>query len=196
MKIVNRCGALLRIFVAMGAGALLMSAIAGQAAAQGNSNKLKFSGGIGAIPVSSVSCVPAATPCVMPPATSLTVTQNTVRGQAPAGQIWLLNTLDATVNTDGSINVSGNLVLGGGNDAGGIPATAPKLFATLSCSDVSPFALSSTPIPGTSPTLSPNGDFQFNAKLTPTPTLTSCPNPLLLVQSQTNNHWFALGFVK
>jgi hypothetical protein len=197
MNIVNRCSALARILVAAAAGGLLMWAIAGPAVAQGNSNKLKFSGGIGAIPVSSVSCVPSATPCVMPPATSLTVTQNTVRGQAPAGQIWVLNKLDATVNANGSINVSGNMVLGGGNTAGTAPAAA--LFATLSCSSTSPFSLFSTPIPGTLPTLSPNGDFQINAVLSgPSgpPTLTSCAQPLLLIQSQTNNHWFALGFVK
>jgi hypothetical protein len=124
------------------------------------------------------------------------VTQNTVRGQAPAGQIWLLNQLDATVNADGSINVSGNMVLGGGNSAGPVTAPAAALFATLSCSSTSPFSLSTTPIPGTLPTLSPNGDFQINAVLSPPPTLTSCAQPLLLIQSQTNMHWFALGFVK
>jgi hypothetical protein len=43
--------------------------------------------------------------------------------------------------------------------------------------------------------VSPNGNFQINAMLAPPPTLAgnSCPNPLLLIQSATNGHWFALG---
>jgi hypothetical protein len=196
MKIADRGDALVRVFVAVAAGALLMSAIAGPATADdNNSNKpvLTFNGGIGVIPVSSVSCVPSATPCVMPPATTLTVTQNTVRGQTPAGQIWVINQLNAQVFANGSIKVSGQgLVLGGGNTAGGAPAAA--LFATLSCSSTSPFSLSSTPIPGTLPTLSPNGDFQIDAMLSPAPVF-PCASPLLLIQSQTNMHWFALGIV-
>jgi len=202
MKIVNQCCALVRIFVAVAAGALLMSAIAGPAVAQRNSSKLKFSGGIGVIPVSNVTgCPTSKPPTVPPPCVTSTATTppvevvlNYVRGQPPAGQIWVLNQLDATVNADGSINVSGNIVLGGGNTIGGAPAAA--LFATLSCSSTSPFGLSSTPIPGTLPTLSPNGDFQINAMLSPTPALASCTQPLLLIQSQMNMHWFAVGLVK
>ena len=89
---------------------------------------------------------------------------DTVSGQTHAGQIWVINQLNAQVFANGSIKVSGpGLVLGGGNTAGGAPAAA--LFATLSCSSTSPFSLSSTPIPGTLPTLSPNGDFQIDAML-------------------------------
>jgi hypothetical protein len=204
MKIVDRYGGLVRVLVTVAASALLMSAVADPAAAQGNSAKLKFSGGIGVIPVSNVTCSPVSTPPDTCTGTGVTVTvsPNIVRGQQPAGQIWLLNQLAGTVNTDGSINVSGNLVLGGGNGAGGVPATTTALYATLSCSSSTSnpptsFLLSSTPMTGgTLPTLSPNGDFQINAKLSPTPNLNSCPQPLLLIQSATNNHWFALGFVK
>jgi hypothetical protein len=81
------------------------------------------------------------------------------------------------------------LVLGGGNNAGGVPAGL-SVFATLSCSASGNFALSSTPLAGVA--VSPNGNFQINAMLAPKPTF-PCPNPLLLIQSATNGHWFALG---
>jgi hypothetical protein len=207
MKIIDRYGALVRAFVTVAASALVMSAVAGPAAAQGNSAKLQFSGGIGVIPVSNVTCSPVTTTPETCTGTGLTVTvtANIVRGQQPGGQIWLLNQLAGTVNTDGSINVSGNLVFGGGNNAGtgnSPTGAAVQLYATLSCSSsaTSPptsFLLSSTPMTGTAlPTLSPNGDFQISAMLSPPPNLTSCPQPLLLIQSVSNKHWFALGFVK
>jgi hypothetical protein len=202
MKFANRYGELARVFVAVAASALVMSAVAGPAAAQGNSAKIQFSGGIGVIPISNVTCSPVVTTTPPTPETctgsglTVAVTPNTVRGQPPAGQIWLLNNLAGTVNTDGSINVSGNIVLGGGNSAGPGTAPAAALFATLSCSSASPYSLSSTPVTGTLPTLSPNGNFQINAKLSPTPNLSTCAQPLLLIQSVLNNHWFALGFVK
>jgi hypothetical protein len=198
MKIVDRCDALVRVFVAVAAGALLVSAIAGPAAADGNnSNKpvLTFNGGIGVIPVSSVSCVPSATPCVTGSTVTVTVNQNVVRSQTPAGQIWVINQLNAQVSANGSITVYGKgLVLGGGNNAGGIPTTTPPLavFATLSCSSSPNFALSTTTLTGVA--VSPNGDFQINDMLTPTPTF-PCASPLLLIQSASNSHWFALGIV-
>jgi hypothetical protein len=197
MKIVNRCCALVRIFVAVAAGASFMSAMVGAAAAdEHNPSKpvLTFNGGIGVIPVSSVSCVPSATPCVMPPATTLTVTQNTVRGQIPAGQIWVINQLNAQVFANGSIKVSGRgLILGGGNSAGGVPSGL-MVFAQLSCSSSGTFALSLTSTVGVP--VSSSGDFQINDVLTPTPTFTSCASPLLLIQSTAlGMHWFALGIV-
>jgi hypothetical protein len=115
-----------------------------------------------------------------------------VRGQAPGGQIWTINKLKATVNADDSIQVSGNgLVLAGGNNAGGVPAGL-MVYATLSCLSTGTFALSSTPLTGVA--VSPTGDFQINDMLSQ-PLPAACPNPLLLIQSATNNHWFALGFV-
>jgi len=83
---------------------------------------LKFKRGIGVIPVSSVTCVPSATPCVIGPNVTVTVNQNVVRGQQPAGQIWVIDELDAQVSATGNITVRGEgLVLGGGNGAGGYP---------------------------------------------------------------------------
>jgi hypothetical protein len=115
-----------------------------------------------------------------------------VRGQQPGGQIWTINKLQATVNTNGKVQVSGKgLVLAGGNNAGGIPAGL-KVFATLSCLSTGTFALSSTSLTGVA--VSPIGDFQINDTLS-SPPPAACPNPLLLIQSATNNHWFALGIV-
>ena len=162
--------------------------------AAADDTSLKFKGGIGVIPVSSVTCVPSATPCVTGPTVTVTVNQNVVRGQQPAGQIWVIDELDAQVSANGNITVHGKgLVLGGGNGAGGVPAGL-NVFATLSCLSTSPFGLS---ISSTSPagvTVSPNGNFQINGMLSPTPTF-PCASPLLLIQSAANSHWFALGIV-
>jgi hypothetical protein len=137
--------------------------------AAADDTSLKFKGGIGVIPVSSV-----------------------VRGQQPAGQIWVIDDLDAQVSANGNITVRGKgLVLGGGNGAGGVPA-GTNVFATLSCLSTSPFGLSSTSPAGVP--VSPNGNFQINGVLSPPPTF-PCASPLLLIQSAANSHWFALGIV-
>jgi hypothetical protein len=153
---------------------------------------LKFKGGIGVIPVSSVTCVPSATPCVSGPAVAVTVTQNVVRGQQPGGEIWVIDDLEAQVGANGNIMVHGKgLLLGGGNGAGGVPA-GTNVFATLSCLSTSPFALSSTSPAGVP--VSPNGDFQISGMLSPAP-MFPCTSPLLLIQSAANSHWFAFGIV-
>jgi hypothetical protein len=152
---------------------------------------LQFNHGIGVDPVSNVTCVPSATSCTTGSSVAVKVTENTVRGQIPGGQIWVINKLKAQVSANGSIQVSGKgLVLGGGDSAGGMPAGL-AVYATLSCLSTSPYALSSTKFAGV--TVSPTGDFQINDMLTPAPTF-PCANPLLLIQG-TNGHWFALGIV-
>jgi hypothetical protein len=152
---------------------------------------LTFNRGIGAIPVSSVTCVPSATPCVTS-SSVVTVNQNVVRGQQPGGQVWVIDELNAQVSASGNITVHGKgLVLGGGNGAGGI-AAGTNVFATLSCLSTSPFGLSSTSPAGVP--VSPNGNFEINGTLSPTPTF-PCASPLLLIQSAANAHWFALGIV-
>ena len=110
MKIVDRCDALVRLFVAVAAGALLMSAIAGPAAAQNannnsnnnNSNKpvLTFKGGIGVIPLVSVTGCAATPPACVE-------NLNVVRGVAPGGVPWVINQLKAQVFANGSIKVFG-----------------------------------------------------------------------------------------
>jgi hypothetical protein len=153
---------------------------------------LKFKRGIGVIPVTSVSCVPSATPCVTGSAVTVTVTQNVVRGQQPGGEVWVIDDLDAQVSANGNIMVRGTgLLLGGGNGAGAVPAST-NVFATLSCQSTPPFALSSTS-PGGVP-VSPNGNFQISGMLSPAPTF-PCASPLLLIQSASNAHWFAFGIV-
>ena len=183
----NRC-ALVRVFAAVAASAFLMSATAGPAAADDKGNNkpsLTFNHGVGVDPL----LCPASGVC----AGTGTVILNVVRGQQPGGQIWTINKLNATVNTDGSIQVSGKgLVLAGGNGAGGIPAAGLNVYATLSCLSTGTFALSSTPLTGVA--VSSTGDFKINDKLS-SPLPAACPNPLLLIQSTTNNHWFALGIV-
>src|SRR5512134_2337411 len=71
---------------------------------------VKFKGGIGVIPVSSgVGTAP----------TAEVVNRNIVRGVQPAGQIWVIDDLDANLKTNGDIKVNGKgLILGGGNNAG------------------------------------------------------------------------------
>ena len=49
---------------------------------------VRFKGGIGVLPVSNVAVV-TSRPLVV------TVTQNTVRGVNPAGQLWVIRDLDA-----------------------------------------------------------------------------------------------------
>jgi hypothetical protein len=157
--------------------------------AAADDTSLKFRGGIGAIPVSSVTCVPSATPCVTG-SEVVTVNQNVVRGQQPAGQIWVIDRLDAEVNANGNIRVHGNgLILGGGNGAGTAPAGL-NVLATLSCLSLSPYGLSSTAPAGVA--VSPEGNFEINGTLSPKPTF-PCTSPLLLIQSTANLHWFALG---
>jgi hypothetical protein len=148
---------------------------------------LQFNHGIGVDPV---TCPAPTTPT--PCAGTGTVVLNVVRGAQPGGQIWAINKLKAQVSANGSIQVSGKgLVLGGGNNAGQAPAGL-MVFATLSCLSSGTFALSSTNLKGVA--VSPTGDFQINDTLSSPPPVT-CPNPLLLIQSATNLHWFALGVV-
>jgi len=159
---------------------------------------LKFKGGIGVIPTSSVTCSPSVSPsapsCTTSSTVSVTATQNFVRGQTPGGQIWVIRELDAEVSANGNITVHGKgLLLGGGNSAGGVPAGL-SVFATLSCSSTGTFGLSSTNFTGVA--VSANGNFQINGTLSPTPTFPSCTSPLLLIQSTAmGHHWFALGIV-
>jgi hypothetical protein len=158
--------------------------------AAADDTSLKFRGGIGAIPVSSVTCVPSATPCVTGTGVTVTVAQNVVRGQQPGGQVWVIDQLDAEVSANGNIRVHGSgLLLGGGNGAGAVPAGL-NVLATLSCLSSPPFGLSSTAPAGVA--VSPDGDFEINGMLSPKPTF-PCASPLLLIQSAANLHWFALG---
>jgi hypothetical protein len=79
---------------------------------------VKFKGGIGVHPVSNVSGAQNAN------GSFPDVTRNVVRGVNPAGQVWVIDKLDAKVKTNGEINVKGEgLILAGGNNAGASDGT-------------------------------------------------------------------------
>lgn len=143
--------------------------------------KLRFKGGIGVHPVSNVV---AGTPVV--------VNRNIVRGVQPAGQIWVIDKLDAKVSAGGRITVEGKgLVLGGGDSAG--RATGQAVLATLICQPLAPFTESRTSSAGV--TLSPNGDFTINDTLSPLPP-DICISPMLLIRNAANLGWFAVGIFR
>jgi hypothetical protein len=142
---------------------------------------VKFEGGIGVIPVSSGQGTDA---------TATTVTRNIVRGVQPAGQVWVIDHLEAKVTTDGRIKVEGErLVLGGGNNIG--RATGQHVFATLLCGAAAPFTEHSSHLAGVP--LAPNGDFRIDDVLSPAPT--TCDNPVLLIRNAANGNWFAAGIL-
>jgi hypothetical protein len=147
----------------------------------------KFKGGIGVHAVSNVTVVTG-------PPLVVTVTQNIVRGVNPAGQIWVIDELDAKVKTNGDIKVKGQgLILGGGNNAG--RATGQNVFATLICEAApGPFTQRSTNPAGV--TLADNGDFKIDDVLTPLPPA-DCASPMLLIRNAdpTSLAWFAAGIL-
>jgi hypothetical protein len=143
---------------------------------------VKFKGGIGVHPVSNVAVV------VGPPL-AVTVNQNIVRGVNPAGQIWVIDKLDARVKTNGDIKVKGKgLILGGGNNAG--RATGQSVFATLICEAAAPFTERSTNLDGVP--LTANGDFEIDDVLMPPPE-GGCASPMLLIRNASGQTWFAVG---
>ena len=145
---------------------------------------VRFKGGIGVHPVSNVAVVTS-------PSLVVTVTQNTVRGVNPAGQIWVIRDLDASVKTNGDIKVEGKgLILGGGNTVG--RATGQSVFATLICEGSAPFTLRNTTQTGV--LLADNGDFKIDDVLVPLPPAT-CASPMLLIRTAGSGNWFAAGIL-
>jgi hypothetical protein len=169
----------------------------------------QFKGGIGVHPISTIAGCPGNVtppqPCltdpdsdtVTPSPASPTVSFNIVRGVHPAGQIWVINDLVATVQTSGKITVNGKgLVLAGGNNLGRTPTPALSVIATLICETAAPFTEHTTA--GAGVLLSPTGDFQINDTLSPPPPAT-CASPMLLIRNAATaaggfpNTWFAGG---
>ena len=143
---------------------------------------VKFKGGIGVIPVSNVTVA----------GTVVTVSSNIVRGVNPAGQIWVIDELDAKVKTNGDVKVNGKgLILGGGNSTG--RATGQIVFATLICEASAPFTERSTATaPGV--LLTAEGDFKIDDVLAPLP-VGECASPMLLIRNAANGGWFAVGIL-
>jgi len=175
MKEVLACTMFLGLFFSLPAGA--------------DDTKLRFKGGIGVQPVSAgvaISPTPATAPVVE------SVSRNIVRGVQPAGQIWVIDKLDARVSASGRITVEGKgLVLGGGDSAG--RATGQAVLATLICQPTAPFTESRTSSAGV--TLSPEGDFKINDMLAPLPP-DVCISPMLLIRNAVNLGWFAVGIFR
>jgi hypothetical protein len=161
-------------------------------AAVADGASLKFKGGIGVIPVSSVvNCPAAPTACVT--GQPVTVNLNIVRDVSPAGQIWVIDKFDASVGANGSIKVEGKgLVLAGGNNAGR-PPPGVSVIATLICSTAAPFTQFSTSTAGVM--LSANGDFKIDDMLSPFPP-NPCTSPMLLIRNAANLTWFAVGIFR
>ena len=149
-------------------------------AAAADDTLARFKGGIGVIPVSSgVGVAPQ----------SVVVNRNIVRGVQPAGQIWVIDKLEARVRANGHIRVEGKgLILGGGNNAG--RASGQSVFATLICEPVAPFVEHSTNLTGVP--LSVEGDFRIDDVLSPAVPF-ACPSPMLLIRNAAGLAWFAVG---
>ena len=146
---------------------------------------VRFKGGIGVHPVSNVTV--AGSPPVV------TVAVNIVRGVNPAGQIWVIDNLDAKVKTNGDIKVKGQgLILAGGNNAG--RAAGQSVFATLICEAAAPFTQRSTNPAGVP--LADNGGFEIDDVIdlitSPLPA-GGCASPMLLIRNASGQTWFAVG---
>src|SRR4030095_3976142 len=142
---------------------------------------VKFKGGIGVHPVSNVAGIQNAN------GSFPDVTRNVVRGVNPAGQLWVIDKLDAKVKTNGDIKVKGKgLIWAGGSSAG--RATGQNVFATLICEDAG-FVERNTNTNGVP--LSANGDFNIDDVLTPLPG--GCASPMLLIRNASGQTWFAVG---
>ena len=141
---------------------------------------VRFKGGIGVDPISNVTVSGSTT----------TVSPNTVRGVSPAGQIWRIADLTATVNAEGRIRLSGRgLLLAGGNGIG--TNGGASVFATLFCGPAAGASASSSSLTGVP--LEADGDFTINDTLSPTPP-NPCTTPVLLIQTTGGTHpWFAAG---
>ena len=164
-----------------GTALVALAFFAASAIADDDDTLVRFHGGIGVHPVSNVAVVTG-------PPLVVTVTQNIVRGISPAGQVWVIDKLDAKVKTNGDIKVKGKgLVLGGGNNAG--RATGQSVFATLICEAAAPFTQRNTNLAGVP--LTAGGDFEIDDVLAPIPT--GCDSPMLLIRNASGQTWFAVG---
>jgi hypothetical protein len=140
----------------------------------------RFKGGIGVIPVSSG---------VGTAATATVVNRNIVRNVQPAGQLWVIDKLDARVRANGQIAVKGKgLILAGGNSAG--RATGQSVFATLICEAAAPFTEHNSAAAGVP--LADNGDFEIDDTLSGDLPV-ECASPMLLIRNAANQSWFAVG---
>jgi hypothetical protein len=141
---------------------------------------LKFNGGIGVIPVSNAAGTQNAD------GTFPNVNRNDVRGIAPGGQPWVIESLKADVTVDGRVRVDGRgLLLAGGNGIG--TTGGQQVRAMLFCGPVPGFTTHSSGLVA----LEPDGDFRIDDALDSTPP-SPCANPVLLIVNA-GGRWFAAG---
>jgi hypothetical protein len=127
----------------------------------------------------------------------LAAASGSIRGVAPAGAIWAIDSLGAKVRTNGRITVVGKgLVFGNTNNAG--RTTNNFVAATFQCDNTATAAQFSTPAQTVQ--LSTTGDFKIDAVLSPLPPAT-CASPMLLIRNggsatvATLGGWFAVGIL-
>jgi len=156
------------IAVALLAGTFALPAMADE-------SLVRFKGGIGVNPVSSVV---GADPTGV-------ANRNVVRGILPGGQPWVIESLRADVRVDGRIRVDGRgLLLSGGNGIG--TTGGQQVRAVLFCGPVPGIAHSSGLV-----ALEPEGDFRIDGVLDAAPP-NPCENPVLLIVNAAGR-WFAAG---
>src|SRR6266478_7349860 len=157
----------------------LALAVAGLNAVAADDSLVTFDGGIGIDPASGVTSTGGAA-------------LNIVRGISPGGFPWQISRLRATVEVGGHIHLEGRgLLLTGGNAIG--TTGGQRVFATLFWCSAAAATAHNSSTPGVA--REPNGNFRIDDLLTPPPP-DSCTNPILLIMSAANGHWFAAGIPK
>jgi hypothetical protein len=158
---------------------LLALVVAGLNAAAADEALVTFDGGIGVDPASGVTSTGGAA-------------LNVVRGVSPGGFPWQISRLRATVEVNGRIHLEGRgLLLTGGNAIG--TTGGQRVFATLFCGPAATATAHGSSVTGVA--LEADGNFRIDDQLTPPPP-DSCTNPVLLILSAANGHWFAAGIPK
>jgi hypothetical protein len=137
--------------------------------AVGADTLVRFKGGIGVIPVRG----------------NTVFTANIVLGVPPAGQPWVIQMLEARVETNGAIKVHGKGLIRAGGNIG--TTSADPILATLFCGNVAHDSGAVMP--------EPNGDFRIDDVLSPVPP-DPCDTPVLLIRNADTGNWFAAGIPK
>ena len=151
---------------------LALITISAVAAFAQDDTELNFKGGIGVVPVTGV-------------AANGTVNLNVVRGVPPGGP-WRIAALNAEVESNGHIKVTGHgLLLASGNGIG--TNAGQTVHATLFCGP----ATGATAFDSVGVPLAANGDFTIDDFLSSTFTL-PCASPVLLIRNA-GGVWFAAG---
>jgi hypothetical protein len=133
----------------------------------------RFDGGIGVDPVSGLS--------------SGAPVPNVVRGVAPGGIVWHIGEFHARVDHTGHIFIMGRrLVLAGGDNMG--QSLGLSVQGQLFCG-----ASSKTPLTTTTTTLSADGNFQFDERLSAAPPDPCVDAVLLIVIPGSSPRWLAAG---